>query len=190
MKGATMERREHLKQLLHYGGCMGGWAFLGLPEDGAIPLQDEDCRTIKNDKEFIQNWLTDLMNSIDSELDDDTKQKVMAGRGKGCFDRHKFKQDIAAKGKGNLDNLIAAYKTNFEIWKAANGIHIRYGEVSKGCCCPAARYRPAKPNDLHCECTRNTHKTVFETALGKPVEVHILVTVRRGGKTCHFVVHV
>ena len=37
--------------------------------------------------------------------------------------------------------------------KAAGKMLKRYGEVSQGCYCPAAKYRPAKPNDLHCECT-------------------------------------
>jgi hypothetical protein len=185
-----MERREYLKQILQYSGCVGGLSFLDFPESVGIQSQDEECKTIKNEKEFIQNWLTDLMNTIDKELEDETKQKLMAGCGRGCFNRFKFKQDIAEKGKADLDKLIEAYKQNFEIWKENNRVHIRCGEVSRGCHCPAARYRPAKPNDLHCECTRNTHKTIFETALGKSVEFQIVETVRRGGKTCHFVVEV
>jgi len=147
----------------------------------------EDCEAVRHDKEFVQNWLTDLMNTIDAELDEESKDKLMAGCGKGCFDRHTFKQDIAAKGRGNLDRLIEAYDKNFEIWRDGNQVHIRYGEISKQCYCPAARYRPAKPNDLHCECTRNTHRTIFETALGRPINVRIVETLRRGGKTCHFV---
>ena len=186
-----MERRESLKQIFQYGGCVGCLTLLGLTNKVDEPQsQEKDFETIKREGEFVQNWLSDLMNTIDHELDDDSKAKLMTGTGKGCFDRHKFKQDIAAKGRGNLDKLIDAYKQNFEIWRDGNKVHIRYGEVSKGCYCPAARYRATKPNDLHCECTRNTHKTIFETALGKPAKIDIVETVRRGGKTCHFVVEV
>jgi hypothetical protein len=53
--------------------------------------------------------------------------------------------------------------------------------------CPAARFHPARPHDLHCECTRATHQAVFETALERPVKVEIVESLRRGGKTCHFV---
>ena len=77
----------------------------------------------------------------------------------------------------------------FEIWKDGEEVHIRHCEVSKECYCPAANYRTTKPNDIHCECTRNSHKAIFETALGKSFEVDIVETVRRGGKTCHFIVH-
>ena len=63
-------------------------------------------------------------------------------------------------------------------------------ESSKGCSCPAARYRAARANDLDCECTAATHQAVFEAALDPRFPGEILETARRGGRTCHFVVHV
>ena len=83
-----------------------------------------------------------------------------------------------------------AYKKNFEVWREEGTVHVRYGAVNKQCYCPAARYHPVKPHDLHCECTRATHQTVFETALGRPIRVEVVESLRRGGKTCHFVAHV
>ncbi len=186
-----MERREYLKQLAQYGGCIACLPLRQL-DTGTTDAQEQndDHNRLKGEKEFVQNWLTDLMDAIDRELDDASKQKLMARTGKGCFDRHAFKQEIAAKGKGNLEALIEAYKQNFEIWKEGEKIHIRYGKAPKGCFCPAARSRPPKTNDLHCDCTRNTHKTIFETALGREVKVTLLETQRRGGKTCHLLVEV
>jgi hypothetical protein len=61
--------------------------------------------------------------------------------------------------------------------------------VSSRCYCPVVKDRPAKPDDLHCECTRMTHQSIFETALGRPVRVEVLDTLRRGGRTCHFLAH-
>jgi hypothetical protein len=122
-------------------------------------------------------------------LDEPTKVKVLAHCGRACFQRFQFKRDIAAQGKGDLDQLIAAYKKNFEVWKDGDVVHVRYGPVSKVCYCPAARYHPAKPHDVHCECTRATHQAIFETALARPVPVEVVETLRRGGKTCHFVAH-
>ena len=149
---------------------------------------DEKYAAIQKQKQFVENWLADLLESIDKNLDRDTQEKIVGNCGIECFNRHQFKKDIANTGKDNLDNLIEAYKKNFEIWKEGETIHIRYGEVSKQCYCPAANYRVSKPNDIHCECTRNTHKTIFETALGKPFRVEIAESLRRGGKTCHFIV--
>ncbi len=139
------------------------------------------------EKEFVKNWLTDLFDTIDTELDEATKVRLMAGCGKGCFRRFQFKQDIARLGSGSVEKLLEAYKKNFEVWQEGGKVHVRYGAVVRQCFCPAARYHPAKPHDIHCECTRATHQAIFETALGRPVRVEILESVRRGGKTCHFV---
>ncbi len=168
-----MDRKDFFRSSLAFGACAG--CFL-LPANNliaseALPEDDEKYKNLLQEKEFIQNWLTDLIGTIETELDEATKVKLLAGCGRGCFNRHKFKRDIAEKGKGDLDKLIEAYKNNFEVWKEGNAVHIRYGEVSQGCYCPAAKFRPAKPNDLHCECTRATHQTIFETALGRPVDV-------------------
>jgi hypothetical protein len=148
----------------------------------AAPQSEAD-----REKEFVRNWLTDLFDSMDAELDEPTRVRVMAGCGRGCFRRFSFKQDIARLGKGSLENLLAAYKKNFEVWQEGSQVHVRYGAAVKQCYCPAARYHPATPHDIHCECTRATHQTIFETALGRPIRVQILESVRRGGKTCHFV---
>jgi len=92
-------------------------------------------------------------------------------------------------GRGDVAKLMTALDANFEVWRDGDIVHVRYGKVSKGCYCPAAKYRPAKPNDIHCYCSRASHQAVWETALGRPVRVELVESVRRGGRTCHFAVH-
>ncbi len=150
---------------------------------------DDELTRVKMEKEFIQNWLSDLLETMEKELDRETCAKLIGGCGKACFNRHQFKRDIAIKGKGDLDKLLEAYHQNFEAWKDGDTVHIRFGETSPGCYCPAARYRDPKPDDMHCNCTAATHRSIFESAFGRPFKVDILETVRRGGKTCHFLVH-
>jgi hypothetical protein len=152
-------------------------------------IQDDDLQTLQSKKQFVENWLADLLEAIDKNLDRKTQEKIVGYCGEACFNRYQFKKDIAIKGSGDLDKLIDSYRKNFEIWKDGDTVHIRYGEVSKNYYCPAANYREPKPNDIHCECTRNTHKTIFETALGRPFRVEIAESLRRGGKTCHFIVY-
>jgi hypothetical protein len=186
----TMDRKDFFRRSLTLSACAGCFLLpaTSLVASTNVMSVDEKYQQLLEEKEFIQNWLSDLISTIETELDEPTRVKLMAGCGRGCYNRHPFKSDIAERGKGNLDKLIEAYKSNFEAWKEGNTVHIRFGEVSPGCYCPAAKYRPAKPNDMHCECTRATHQTIFETALGRPVDVKILESVRRGDKTCHFLV--
>jgi hypothetical protein len=184
-----MNRKEFLQK--SFQSSLGCCAFLALNQDtpaSASPCPAEDSQA-QFEKEFVQNWLSDLLDTMDTVLDREAQVKLMEGCGRGCFRRFKLKQDIAQQGKGDVEKLIEAYKKNFEIWQEGNLVHIRYGEVSNRCYCPAANYRPAKPHDVHCECTRTTHQTIFETALSRPFKVDVVETLRRGGKTCHFIVH-
>ncbi len=158
--------------------------------DGTASAQSAKASEPDPEKEFVKNWLADLFDAMEQELDEKTKVKLMAGCGRGCFRRFQFKQDIARLGKGSIDALLDAYKKNFEVWREGGVVHVRYGAVTKQCYCPAARYHPVKPRDMHCECTRATHQTIFETALGRPIHVEIVESLRRGGPTCHFVAHV
>ena len=179
-----MDRKEFLRM-----GCCA-LAVLAAPKGLAAAEDPKPCDD--SQLKFIQNWVTDLMETIDNEVDEETKIKLISGCGRGCYRRHQFKQDIAAKGKGDVDKLIEAYKANFECWREGDKlVHVRFGEINKyGCYCPAARYRPGKPKtDIHCYCTRATHQSIWEAALGKPVKIDILQSVRRGDPTCHFLVH-
>jgi hypothetical protein len=182
-----MDRKEFLRNSCCGLVALAGTQLLGenTPNFADAPSCDQAQLT------FIQNWLTDLMDTLDSEFDEPTKIKLLSGCGRGCFRRHTFKQDIAAKGKGDVDKLIQAYKANFECWREGEStVHIRFGEINtNGCYCPAAKYRAPKPNDIHCYCTRATHEAIWQAALGRPVKIDILQTVRRGDPTCHFLVH-
>jgi hypothetical protein len=162
-------------------GCCG-LTLLGSPPARAADQSDAD-----REKDFVKNWMEDLFATMYAELDEKTRVKLMAGCGRGCFRRFDFKQEIARLGKGDVDRLVEAYKRNFEVWREGRLVHIRYGPVNRQCYCPAARYHPVKPGDMHCECTRATHQTIFETALERAVPVKIVESLRRGGTTCHFV---
>lgn len=166
-------------------GCCALALFEGKGSAQAVKPSEAD-----REKQFVMNWMADLFDTMEAELDEKTSVRLMAGCGRGCFRRYQFKQDIARLGKGSVESLVEAYQKNFEVWREGSLVHIRYGAVNKQCYCPAARYHPVKPHDMHCECTRATHQTIFETALGRPIRVEIVESLRRGGATCHFVGHV
>lgn len=147
---------------------------------------DEALQRARDENKFVNNWLSDLFEAIDQEVDPTARVKLLEACGRGCYRRHSFKQDIAAAGRGNPAKLIDAYRQNFIIEREGTLVHIIYG--GNKCYCPAARNRPARPNDLHCECTRASHEAIFEAALGRRIPVKLVETVRRGGWRCHLVV--
>jgi hypothetical protein len=164
-------------------GCCA--AMAGVAEGGqAAAAQPSDP-----EKQFIKDWLADLMDAIGRETDEATKVRLLGACGRACWERHEFKHAMPVAGRRDPDRLIAAMKSNFEVWRDGQVVHVRFGPVTPGCYCPAARYRPATPNDVHCNCSRGSHQAMWETELGRPVRVDILEAVRRGDKTCHFLVH-
>ena len=150
----------------------------------------DELANTKFERDFILNWVNDLMDTMDKVLDEETYIKLIEGCGRGCYNRHQFKKDISIAAQGDLEKLLTAYKKNFEVWKEDDTVHIRYGEKSPGCYCPVLKNHAYITKGLHCNCTKATHQAIFENALGRPFKVDILESVRRGGQTCHFLVHV
>ena len=179
-----MDRKEFLK--------LGCCAFAFMTSQAVAPVAHAEGPTNDQRLTFIQNWVTDLMDTLDHEPDEQTKIRIMTGCGRGCFHRFAWKGEIAKKGKGSVDKLVEALKQNFEVWREGEHgqlVHIRYGEKNAyGCYCPAANYRPGNKHDIHCYCTRAMHASIWEAALGHTVPIDILQTVRRGDPTCHFLV--
>jgi hypothetical protein len=185
-----MDRSEFLHSILGVAGAAAASSLLSaLPaKAGDPPPCADELKRIAAERQFVANWLDDLLEAADQQLTPEQRVKLVEHCGKKCYLRHQFKLDLAKRGAGSVDALVASYQESFEAWRDGERVHIRYGKVSNGCYCPAARLRPAHQDDLHCECTRATHQAVFEAALGRVYPIEIVETVRRGGRTCHFVV--
>lgn len=122
---------------------------------------------------------------MDKELDETTRVKLIEGCGRGCYNRFKFKKDIAQKGKCDIDKLIESYSQYFVICMEGEFVHVRYGKVSKQCYCLQGKFVPHN---------QTIYIVIAHVLLIKlsskqpchPVKVDILETLRKGGKTCHF----
>jgi hypothetical protein len=56
--------------------------------------------------------------------------------------------------------------------------------VKGGCACPLIEVLGIEPTWNHCLCTASHLKHVYQTVLNKPVEVELVETYLRGGKSC------
>lgn len=187
-----MDRKQFFCRTLELGFGACGLAALDAVVTGgaeAAPQAPDPLAQARQEADFVRHWVADLLDTMDEQLPREARVRLIEGCGRGCFRRHEFKRAIAEQGKGDVEKLVAAYRKNFEVWRDGQDVHVRYGEASSRCYCPVVKDRPAKADDLHCECTRSTHQSIFETALGRPIRVEILQSLRRGGRTCHFVAH-
>ncbi|RPI26585.1 MAG: hypothetical protein EHM61_11345 [Acidobacteria bacterium] len=186
-----MNRKEFLRKSVGMG--LGSGALLVLNQGNgtlqATATPEEELTKAKREKEFIEGWLTDLLDTMGEELDEKTIIKLIEGCGRGCYNRHQFKKDIAKEGANDLEKLLAAYRKVFgNVQKEGNAVHIRFNTKERGCFCPVLRERPSKINAMHCHCHKGTHEAIFKAALGRTYEAKIVESVRRGGERCHFVI--
>ncbi len=197
-----MNRKEFLFDSLKLGlGCcaMGfSAAHTSAAEKGPAAVapgpptaEDPELVRLRREKDFTDNWLADLLETINTQLDEPAKIKLMEGCGRGCYRRHAFKHEVVKNAAGTPEGLVASYKAHGfgGVQLEGTDIHIRYGNVQKGCYCPVLRGKDEPTSELHCHCTKATHQSIIELALGRPVKIEILETLRRGGERCHFVAH-
>jgi len=185
-----MTRNDFLSTALKAGlGCCALRVLAATPAQAADTASGEQ---VQRDKTFTDGWLIDLLDTMDAELDEATRIRLIEGCGRGCYRRHAFKGEIAVASGGTLGGLVEAYHRICEAWlEGDDELHVRFGEKSDRCYCPVLHDVPGRPNDLHCHCTKATHRMIIETALGRPVRsIEILESLRRGGNTCHFVARV
>jgi len=86
------------------------------------------------------------------------------------------------KGVGKLDQEAADIVLK-EVGKACGDFALGH-MVKGGCVCPLVKALRIEPTRNHCLCTLNHLKHLYETGLGRPVEVELVETYLRGGNSC------
>lgn len=177
--------------------CFGGMekCFAGSFADGS---KETSC---EEKMKFSQTWIKRFMDVMDSELDDKTKTKIMELNGKKCYlgslEARKISPESIQKvsPKDFVDGInkylgeeAASIKDNvieFRYVKNPGGLKVEDGY----CLCPFVEKGPEGLSGTYCQCSVGYVREMFEVYLKQPVQVELLESVKRGGKTCHFIVH-
>jgi hypothetical protein len=62
--------------------------------DAAPEDKPDELANTKSERDFVLNWVNDLLDTMDKVLDEATYIKLIEGCGRGCYNRHQFKKDI------------------------------------------------------------------------------------------------
>jgi hypothetical protein len=95
-----MDRKLFTQKLALPGVCL----FLIQNLSGSVPAsgssdQADKLQAFQSQKQFVENWLADLLDSIDKNPDRETQEKIVSNCGIACFNRFQFKKEIAINGK-------------------------------------------------------------------------------------------
>jgi predicted hydrocarbon binding protein len=136
---------------------------------------------------FVHDWILNLMNSMDQNLEEKEKTRLLEDCGRACARSHAQKE--AAKLRGDLDGWLGVMKKWVgpkNVQKEKNAVQVTYSQ----CYCPLVKDIPPLLSETYCHCSRGWLKEVFETVVEKPVEVKLEDSIMRGGKECRFTIFV
>lgn len=136
-------------------------------------------------KESTQRWVKNLIDSIDAHLDEETKIRVMESCGRACARGGAV--DAAKACQGDLDKMLSTLKRwvgKENVRKDGNVVHVVYDK----CLCHLVAGGPPRLPDTYCYCSRGWLKEMFELVVGKPVDVDLTESIKRGGQKCRFTI--
>ena len=180
-----MKRIEFFRNTLKLSLAAGGCFFLG--KNPAFGAKKEITQENDEQEKFREEWLVLLLKNIDEQLDKKERIFLMESCGRDCAGRGSTK--LAATCRGDVPKLVDSLKKII----GEGGAKLTGNEVSityDKCYCPIVNSIKPPLSDIYCYCSRGWLLEVFGIAAEKEVEVEILETIKRGGKSCKFIVRV
>ena len=135
--------------------------------------------------ERTENWITNLMDGLDNNVDKETIIKILEQCGRQCQSQSFIKKAKAIYEKSKntddfLNKLAQVYK---HMHREGNKVYIVYPK----CYCSQVNKIPkGKLSGTYCNCSRGWAKALFEGATGKPVEVIMEKSMISGDDQCKF----
>lgn len=137
-------------------------------------------------KEFTQRWVKNLIESIDTHLDEETKMRLMESCGRACARGGPIR--AAKEHQGDLDNWLATLAK----WHGGEEFIRRDGDVvyviCAECLCPLVKDGPPRLPDTYCYCSLGWMREMFGTVVEKPADVELVESIKRGGEKCRFII--
>jgi predicted hydrocarbon binding protein len=175
-------RRAFIKKSCGVCSCLGAMFLLDGPAHADEKSEKELKQRLEQSKAFAGAWTTSLINSMDKELDNQTRSKILQACGRACAQRNSA--PLIKSFPGKLDGLLAKMK---EMWlesyahDAKKGLIVLTGRKSDKCPCPI---HPAKGTKSYCECANGHMDELFSKVIGKPVKVELIESVLGGNQRC------
>ena len=129
-------------------------------------------------------WLMTLLAGLDESVDAKTTARILEGCGRTCISRSLLAKSRAAGRKSKnteefLTRLAGFYR---HLKRSGRRVYVEYPQ----CYCPLVRGFPGRLPESFCNCSRGWVKELFETGLGRRVEVVLEKSIRQGDDICRF----
>jgi len=136
---------------------------------------------------FVQSRYVKLIGVLSQRLGEAELAATLQALGRHCAEG----LPQLKKHKGNVDGFIADFGAQYNetiTYDRDHGIVTVVGPERTACFCPLVDTHNCPK--IVCDCSLGWQKQVYETLLGRPVEVTLKESVVRGGKRCIFEVRI
>jgi len=129
-------------------------------------------------------WLKTLMESLDVNIDEETRAAVLENCGRACIPRSFVERATACKKDAeDLDQFLDELAKKWShLRKDGDEVYVVYEK----CYCPLLKDYRGTISPTFCNCSRGWIKELFESALERPVEVELMQAIRQGDDVCRF----
>ena len=202
MKEGSINRKEFLMKAGAFcgGSCvcalLGGRDLLYAQDAGQNSTPPAEKPRSEARIKFAENWIKRFMDVLDSNLDEETRNKIMMANGKVCFREwiKETNQQIKPTTLKEMADRVKANVTDDSIRIEGNVIYYQYmASAETGlpsdegqCLCPLVESKPAGLSSTYCSCSVGYVKEWYDILLGRPTKVELLESVLRGDKRCKF----
>jgi predicted hydrocarbon binding protein len=129
-------------------------------------------------------WIGNLLAALEECADEKTRVRLLEQCGRGCIARSFLQRaQRCAKDARTTDEFLTRLG---QIWRhlerKGNRIYVTYPR----CYCPIVNAWKGKLPRTWCNCSRGWIKELFESCLGRPVQVELEKSVIAGDATCRF----
>jgi hypothetical protein len=208
-----MDRKTFLRGGLQMGVALGCPCLCGVsaaeaPPDppatpdarpcGRVTADYPNATTYEARAEFGQKWVARFMKVVDERLSEPEREALMVANGRACAAGAYGPPDPSKTT--TLDAFLAQLQTHVgeeNAYRQGDTVFFNYVgnpdglKVADGyCLCPLVEDGPEDLSPTYCHCSVGYVGYMFERAIGRPVRVELLESLRGGGKRCRFAVRV
>ena len=139
-------------------------------------------------KGFLADWLKTLLDSMDKNLDEETRLKIFKETGTFCAKAHATELFKEIKTKTNdVKQLMSMLNEKLKgtTWEVVDDGKLKV--TYERCFCPIVGYGLHK-SEVQCDCSIGWLKKNLEILFNKDVAVELAESVLRGGSKCEFLI--
>ena len=140
-------------------------------------------------KEFLAGWLNTLLESIQQNLDEETRQKIFNETGSYCANAHIASLFKEIKTESNDPKRLVEIlneKLKGTKWELVDDNKLKV--IYERCYCPLIGTKVVK-SEVQCDCSVGWLKENLEILFNKEVQVELQGSVVRGANQCTFLVN-